>query len=126
MLDCFLFIYRSGNGSKWSPSDSASSLKSDLHLDDEKETETYCCQEHFALSMAPTYSNKPDWVHVLPIPDLKRYVIFFDKVRKRVHFTNFMKKISNHMNNSKHLAEAIIAMRNHQLQSKIISMTQKS
>ena len=84
MLDFFLFIYRSGNGSKWSPSDSASSLKSDLHLDDEKETKTYCCQEHFALSMAPTYSNKPDWVHVLPIPDIKRYVIYFNKARK--HF----------------------------------------
>ena len=61
--------------SKWSQSDSESSLKSDLHLDEEEnETVPQCCQEHFALSMVPTYSNKPDWVHVLPIPDLKRYV----------------------------------------------------
>ena len=94
----FLLIHRSGNGSKWSPSDSASSLKSDLHLDDEKETETYCCQEHFALSMAPTYSNKPDWVHVLPIPDLKRYVIYFDQVKTRMN-NNFMKKIVNLIDN---------------------------
>ena len=86
MFNFLHFIHRSGNGSKWSPSDSASSLKSDLHLDDEKETEAYCCQEHFALSMAPTYSNKPDWVHVLPIPDLKRYVFYFDKVRKVMHY----------------------------------------
>ena len=101
-----------------------------MHLDDEKETKTYCCQEHFALSMAPTYSNKPDWVHVLPIPDIKRYVIYFNKARKRMHFsriiTNYIKKIANLKDNSKYLAEAIIAMRKHQLQPKIISMTQKS
>ena len=48
-------------------------MKPDLHLDEELEAEEPCCQEHFALSMVPAYSNKPDWVHVLPIPDLKGY-----------------------------------------------------
>ena len=62
----FVFKYRSGNGP-------VPSMSSNLHLDDEDETIEPCCQEHFALSMAPSYSNKPDWVHVLPIPDLKGY-----------------------------------------------------
>ena len=62
----FVFKHRSGNGP-------VPPMESNLHLDDENETAEPCCQEHFALQMAPAYSNKPDWVHVLPIPDLKRY-----------------------------------------------------
>ena len=50
----------------------SSKSNTNLHLEETEKTGA-CCHKHSALRTAPAYLNKPDWIHVLPIPDLKRY-----------------------------------------------------
>ena len=71
-----LLIFLRNNNRFESKSTTPADSNSAPHLDD-KENDEACCTEHSAMNKVPTYSNKPNYVHVLPIPDLKRYENIF-------------------------------------------------
>ena len=50
-----------------------SSTPQNLHLDGTDNDEN-----RWPGIAAPSYKDKPDWVHVLPVPDLTRYDIFIN------------------------------------------------